>query len=112
MKYKILLREIPVEEYAHELFYDIFNSNFNSSLYVTYWLFILYPKSNVYLVSIPKIKWLTEQTLPHYIFMEELEKHNLLSIIERNKDESVKRNRKQASRIRPNIRRYSIRYVY
>ena len=44
----------------------------------------------ILLVSIPKIKWLTEQTLPHYIFMEELEKHNLLSIIERNKDESVK----------------------
>ena len=35
MKYKILLRETPVEEYAHELFYDTFNSNFNSSLYVT-----------------------------------------------------------------------------
>lgn len=47
MKYKILLRETPVEEYAHELFYDTFNSNFNSSLYVTYWLFILYPKSSV-----------------------------------------------------------------
>ena len=90
MKYKILLRKTPVEEYAHELFYDTFNSNFNSSLYVAYWLFILYLKSSVYLVSIPKIKWLTEQTLPHYIFMEELEKHNLLSIIERNKDESVK----------------------
>ena len=88
MKYKILLREAPVEEYAYELFYDTFNSNFNSSLYVTYWLFILYPRSSVYLVSIPKIKWLTEQTFPYY--MEELEKHNLLSIIERNKDESVK----------------------
>lgn len=86
MKYKILLRETPVEEYAHELFYD----TFNSSLYVTYLLFILYPKSSVYLVSISKIKWLTEQTLPYYIFMEELEKHNLLSIIERNKDESIK----------------------
>lgn len=56
MKYKILLRRLSTEEYAHELFYDAFNSNFNSSLYVTYWLFILYPKSSVYLVSIPKIK--------------------------------------------------------
>lgn len=36
MKYKILLRETPVEKYAHELLYDTFNSNFNSSLYVTY----------------------------------------------------------------------------
>ena len=90
MKYKILLRETPVEEYAYELMYDAFNSNFNSSLYMAYWLFNVYPKASVYLVSIPKIKWLTEQTLPHYIFMEELEKHNLLSIIERNKDESVK----------------------
>ena len=90
MKYKILLKKTPVDEYAHELFYDAFNSNFNSSLYMTYWLFILYSKSSVYLVSILKIKWLTEQTLPHYIVMEELEKHNVLSIIERNKDESVK----------------------
>lgn len=90
MKYKILLRNTPVDEYAHELFYDTFNSNFNSSLYMTYLLFNMYQEADVYLVSIPKIKWLTEQTLPHYIFMEELEKHNLLSIIERNKDESVK----------------------
>lgn len=51
MKYKILLRKISVEEYAHELLYDAFNSNFNSSLYVAYWLFILYSKSSVYLVS-------------------------------------------------------------
>lgn len=86
MKYKILLRRLSTEEYAHELCYDAFNSNFNSSLYMTYWLFILYPKSSVYLISIPKIKRLTEQMLPHYIFMEELEKHNVLSIIERNKD--------------------------
>lgn len=90
MKYKILLIRLPTNEYAHELMHDAFNSNFNSSLYMAYWLFNVYSKASVYLVSIPKIKWLTEQTLPHYIFMEELEKHNLLSIIERNKDESVK----------------------
>ena len=90
MRYKILLRETPVEEYAHELFYDTFNSNFNSSLYVTYWLFILYPKSSVYLVSNTKLEALVSIPTPDYIFMEELEKHNLLSIIERNKDESVK----------------------
>lgn len=90
MKYKILLRETSVEEYAHELFYDTFNSNFNSSLYVTYWLFILYPKSSVYLVSNTKLEALVSIPTPDYIFMEELEKHNLLSIIERNKDEFVK----------------------
>ena len=90
MKYKILLRKLPIDEYAHELFYDTFNSNFNSSLYVTYWLFILYLKSSVYLVSNIKLKALVSIPTPDYIFMEELEKHNLLSIIERNKDESVK----------------------
>ena len=96
MKYKILLRETPVEEYAHELFYDTFNSNFNSSLYMTYWLFILYPKSSVYLVSNTKLEALVSIPTPDYIFMEELEKHNVLSIIERNKDESVKRDRTKA----------------
>lgn len=90
MKYKILLRKLPIDEYAHELFYDTFNSNFNSSLYVTYWLFILYLKSSVYLVSNIKLEALVSIPTPNYIFMEELEKHNLLSIIERNKDESVK----------------------
>lgn len=62
MKYKILLRNTTVDEYAHELCYDAFNSNFNSSLYVTYLLFNIYQEADVYLVS----------------------------IIERNKDESVK----------------------
>lgn len=95
MKYKILLRKTSVDEYAHKLFYDAFNSNFNSSLYITYWLFILYPKSSVYLINNLKLEALVSIPTPHYIFMEELEKHNLLSIIERNKDESVKRNRRQ-----------------
>lgn len=90
MKYKILLRKTPVEEYAHELFYDTFNNNFNSSLYVTYWLFILYHKSSVYLINNAKLEALVSIPTPDYIFIEELEKHNLLSIIERNKDESIK----------------------
>jgi hypothetical protein len=90
MKYKILLRKLPIDEYAHELFYDTFNSNFNSSLYVTYLLFNIYPKSSVYLISNTKLEALVSIPTPDYIFMEELEKYNLLSIIERNKDESVK----------------------
>lgn len=90
MKYKILLRKLPIDEYAHELFYDTFNSNFNSSLYVTYLLFNIYPKSSVYLVSNTKLEALVSIPTPDYIFMKELEKHNLLSIIERNKDESIK----------------------
>lgn len=94
MKYKILLRKTPVNEYAHELFYDAFNSNFNSSLYMTYWLFILYSKSSVYLINNLKLEALVSIPTPHYIVMEEIEKHNLLSIIERNKDESVKWNRR------------------
>jgi hypothetical protein len=90
MKYKILLRKLPIDEYARELFYDTFNSNFNSSLYVTYLLFNIYPKSSVYLISNTKLEALVSIPTPDYIFMEELEKYNLLSIIERNKDESVK----------------------
>lgn len=50
----------------------------------------MYPKSSVYLVSNTKLEALVSIPTPDYIFMEELEKHNLLSIIERNKDESVK----------------------
>lgn len=90
MKYKILLRETPVEEYAHELLYDAFNSNFNNSLYMTYLLFNMYPKSSVYLINNLKLEALVSIPTPRYIVMEEIEKHNVLSIIERNKDESVK----------------------
>lgn len=90
MKYKILLRRLSTEEYAHELCYDAFNNNFNSSLYMTYWLFILCPKSSVYLINNLKLEALVSIPTPHYIVMEEIEKHNLLNIIERNKDESVK----------------------
>lgn len=57
---------------------------------MTYWLFILYPKSSVYLINNLKLEALVSIPTPHYIVMEEIEKHNLLSIIERNKDESVK----------------------
>lgn len=90
MKYKILLRNTPVDEYAHELCYDAFNSNFNSSLYMTYWLFILYPKSSVYIISNFKLEGLVSVPNPGQFIMDEIEKHNVLNIIERNKDESVK----------------------
>ena len=90
MKFKILLRKTPVDEYAQEICYDTFNSNFLNSLHMTYLLFNIYPKSSVYLVSNTKLEALVSIPTPDYIFMEELEKHNLLSIIERNKDESVK----------------------
>lgn len=96
MKYKILLRNTPGDEYAHELCYDAFNSNFLNSLHMTYWLFIMYSKASLYLISSNKLESLVSIPTPHYIVMEEIEKHNLLSIIERNKDESVKRNRRQA----------------
>ena len=42
MKFKILLRKTPVDEYAREICYDAFNSNFLNSLHMTYWLFIIY----------------------------------------------------------------------
>lgn len=90
MKYKILLRNTPVDEYAYELCYDAFNSNFLNSLHMTYWLFIMYSKASLYLISNVKLEALVSISTPDYIFIEELEKYNLLSIIERNKDESVK----------------------
>jgi hypothetical protein len=96
MKFKILLRKTPVDEYAQELCYDAFNSNFLNSLHMTYWLFIMYSKASLYLISNVKLEGLVSIPTPDYIFIEELEKHNLLSIIERNKDESVKRNRTKA----------------
>lgn len=96
MKYKILLRNTSVDEYAHELCYDTFNSNFLNSLHMTYWLFIMYSKASLYLISSNKLESLVSIPNPTQLVMEEIEKHNLLSIIERNKDESVKRNRRQA----------------
>lgn len=96
MKYKILLRKTPVDEYAHELCYDAFNSNFLNSLHMTYWLFIMYSKASLYLISSNKLESLVSIPNPTQLVMDEIEKHNLLSIIERNKDESVKRNRRQA----------------
>lgn len=90
MKYKILLRETPVDEYAHELCYDAFNSNFLNSLHMTYWLFIMYSKASLYLISSNKLESLVSIPNPTQLVMDEIEKHNLLSIIERNKDESVK----------------------
>ena len=90
MKFKILLRKTPVDEYAREICYDAFNSNFLNSLHMTYWLFIMYLKASLYLISNVKLEALVSIPTPDYIFIEELEKHNLLSIIERNKDESVK----------------------
>lgn len=90
MKYKILLRNTPVDEYAHELCYDAFNSNFLNSLHMTYWLFIMYSKASLYLISSNKLESLVSIPNPTQLVVDEIEKHNLLSIIERNKDESVK----------------------
>jgi hypothetical protein len=90
MKFKILLRKTSVDEYAHELCYDVFNSNFLNSLHMTYWLFIIYSKASLYLISSNKLESLVSIPNPTQLVMDEIEKHNLLSIIERNKDESVK----------------------
>lgn len=90
MKFKILLRKTPVDEYAQQLCYDAFNSNFLNSLHMTYWLFIMYSKASLYLISDVKLEALVSIPTSDYIFIEELEKHNVLSIIERNKDELIK----------------------
>ena len=90
MKYKILLRKTPVDEYAHELCYEAFNSNFLNSLHMTYWLFIMYSKASLYLISNNKLEGLVSIPNPTQLVMNEIEKHNILRIMERNKDESVK----------------------
>lgn len=90
MKYKILLRKMPTDEYAHELCYEAFNSNFLNSLHMTYWLFIMYSKASLYLISSAKLEGLVSIPNPTQLVMDEIEKHNVLNIIERNKDESVK----------------------
>lgn len=90
MKFKILLRKTPVDEYAQELCYDTFNSNFLNSLHMTYWLFIMYSKASLYLISNVKLEGLVSIPTPDYIFIEELEKHNILRIMERMNHEPIK----------------------
>ena len=93
MKYKILLRKTPVDEYAHELCYDAFNSNFLNSLHMTYWLFIMYSKASLYLINSTKLEGLVSIPNLTQLVMDELEKHNILKIIKRMNHESIKRNR-------------------
>lgn len=90
MKYKILLRKTPVDEYAHEICYDAFNSNFLNSLHMTYWLFIMYSKANLYLISNVKLEGLVSIPNSSQLVMDEIEKHNILKIMERMNHESVK----------------------
>lgn len=93
MKFKILLRKTPVDEYAHELYYDTFNSNFLNSLHMTYWLFIMYSKASLYLISNVKLESLVSIPNPTQLVMDEIEKHNILRIMERMNHESIKRDR-------------------
>lgn len=90
MKFKILLRKTPIDEYAREICYDAFNSDFLNFLHMTYWLFIMYSKASLYLISNVKLEALVSIPTPDYIFMEELEKHNILRIMERMNHESIK----------------------
>lgn len=93
MKYKILLRKMPADEYAHEICYDAFNSNFLNSLYMTYWLFIMYSKASLYLISNVKLEGLVSMPNSPQLVMDEIEKHNILKIMERMNHESIKRDR-------------------
>lgn len=93
MKFKILLRKTPVDEYAHELCYDAFNSNFLNSLHMTYWLFIMYSKASLYLISNVKLEGLVSIPNSTQLVMDEIEKHNILRIMERMNHESIKRDR-------------------
>ena len=90
MKFKILLRKLPTDEYAYEICYDAFNSNFLNSLHMTYWLFILYPKSSVYLINNLKLEALVSIPNPTQLVMDEIEYHNILRIMERMTHEPIK----------------------
>lgn len=90
MKFKILLRKTPVDEYAHELCYDAFNSNFLNSLHMTYWLFIMYSKASLYLISSAKLEGLVSMPNPIQLVMDEIEHHNILKIMERMNHEPIK----------------------
>lgn len=96
MKFKILLKKTPVDEYAHELCYDAFNSNFLNSLHMTYWLFIMYSKASLYLIGSAKLEGLVSIPNPTQLVMDEIEKHNILRIMEGMNYESIKRNRTKA----------------
>ena len=86
MKFK----KIPTDEYAYEICYDAFNSNFLNSLHMTYWLFIMYSKASLYLISSVKLEGLVSIPNPTQLVMDEIEKHNILKIIERMNHESIK----------------------
>ena len=90
MKFKILLRKTSVDEYAHELCYDAFNSNFLNSLHMTYWLFIMYSKASLYLISNNKLEGLVSIPNSPQLVMDEIEKHNILRIMERINHELIK----------------------
>lgn len=90
MKFKILLRKLPTDEYAQELHYDIFNSNFINSLHMTYWLFIMYSKASLYLISSVKLEGLVSLPNSPQLVMDEIEKHNILKIMERINHEPIK----------------------
>ena len=81
---------MPVDKYAHELCYDAFNSNFLNSLHMTYWLFIMYSKASLYLISSVKLEGLVLISNPTQLVMDEIEKHNILKIIERMNHEPIK----------------------
>jgi len=90
MKFKILLRKLSTDEYAHEICYDAFNSNFLNSLHMTYWLFIMYSKASLYLISSVKLEGLVSMPNPTQLIIDEIEHHNILKIMERINHEPIK----------------------
>lgn len=90
MKFKILLKKLPIDEYAYEICYDAFNSNFLNSLHMTYWLFIMYSKASLYLISSVKLEGLVSIPNPTQLVMDEIEYHNILRIMERMTHEPIK----------------------
>lgn len=90
MIFKILLRKLPLDECAHVICYDAFNSNFLNSLHMTYWLFIMYSKASLYLISNNKLEGLVSIPNSPQLVMDEIKKHNILRIMERINHEPIK----------------------
>lgn len=57
---------------------------------MTYWLFIMYSKASLYLISNVKLEGLVSIPNPTQLVMDEIEKHNILRIMERMNHEPIK----------------------
>ena len=57
---------------------------------MTYWLFVMYSKASLYLISNVKLEGLVSIPNPTQLVMDEIEYHNILKIMERMTHEPIK----------------------